>query len=61
MAKKKDNLKGMKKDELATNLSALRESLRAIHFKTEGARSKNVKEAAGVKKQIARVMTAMNA
>lgn len=61
MAKeKKENLKGMKKDELEKELVILRESLRAIHFKAEGSRSKNVKENQKIKKQIARILTELN-
>ena len=60
MAKKKDNLKDMGKGELDKKLSALREDLRQLRFKTEGSRSKNVKEIAGLKKQVARVLTAIN-
>lgn len=60
MANKKDNLKGMKKGELEKNLVTLRETLRTIHFKSEGSRSKNVKEVAGLKKQIARTLTELN-
>lgn len=60
MANKKDNLKGMKKAELEKNLVTLRENLRTIHFKSEGSRSKNVKEVAGIKKQIARTLTEIN-
>lgn len=47
----------MKKEELQKNLSDLQESLRALRFKAEGSRSKNVKEAMTIKKQIARIMT----
>lgn len=62
MAKKnvKQNLKGMKEVDLKKELVTLRESLRVIHFKAEGSRSKNVKEAATLKKQIARVLTEIN-
>ena len=61
MAKKdKDNFKGMKKEELAKRLADLREALRAIHFKAEGSKSKNVKEAATIKKNIARILTEVN-
>lgn len=61
MAKeKKENLKGMKKDELEKELVVLRESLRAIHFKAEGSKSKNVKENQKIKKQIARILTELN-
>ncbi|HPS21277.1 MAG TPA: 50S ribosomal protein L29 [Candidatus Paceibacterota bacterium] len=61
MAKKeKENLKGMKIDELQKKLTDLRESLRVMRFKTEGSKSKNVKEPAFLKKQIARVLTEIN-
>lgn len=60
MASKKDNLKGMKGDELEKKLATLGETLRDIRFKAEGAKSKNVKEAKGLKKQIARILTEMN-
>ena len=60
MAKKKDNFKDMKGGELVKKLESLREELRSIHFKAEGSRSKNVKEQATLKKNIARVMTEIN-
>lgn len=60
MAKKTDNLKGLKIEELKKNLVTLRESLRVLHFKSEGSKSKNVKEQAGLKKQIARILTEIN-
>jgi ribosomal protein L29 len=58
--KKKDNLKEMKAGELQKELVRLQEEVRAIHFKAEGSRSKNVKEATTLKKQIARVLTQIN-
>lgn len=58
--KKKDNLKDMKAGELDKELARLQEEVRAIRFKAEGSRSKNVKESANLRKQIARVMTALN-
>lgn len=61
MAKKeKENLKGMKIDELQKKLVDLREALRVMRFKTEGSKSKNVKEPGSLKKQIARVLTEIN-
>jgi ribosomal protein L29 len=62
MAKKntKVNFKGMKETELKKELLSLKESLRVVHFKAEGSRSKNVKEPAILKKQIARIMTELN-
>ena len=56
----KENFKGMKKDELVKKLASLREDLRVLHFKAEGSKSKNVKESATLRKQIARVLTEMN-
>jgi len=63
MAKKniKVNFKEMKETELKKELISLKENLRTIHFKAEGSRSKNVKESAVLKKQIARIMTELNA
>lgn len=64
MAKKqknlKENIKGMKADELKKELATLHENARVIRFKAEGSKSKNVKELATLRKQIARVMTEMN-
>jgi ribosomal protein L29 len=60
MAKKKENFIGMSEGELGKKLATLREDLRAIHFKAEGAKSKNVKEASALKKNIARVLTQIN-
>ncbi|KKR70216.1 MAG: hypothetical protein UU13_C0011G0019 [Candidatus Nomurabacteria bacterium GW2011_GWB1_40_7] len=60
MAKKKQNFKDMGEVELKKELATLRESLRTIHFKSEGSRSKNVKESATMKKQIARILTELN-
>ena len=59
MATKKENLKGMKRDELEKKLAVIREELRSIRFKAEGAKSKNVKAGASLKKQIARLLTEM--
>lgn len=60
MAKKKDKLKGVSKEELKKNLALLEENVRVIRFKMEGAKSKNVKELVNLRKQIARILTAMN-
>ena len=62
MAKKnaKVNIKEMKGEELKKVLVSLKENLRNIHFKAEGSRSKNVKEALNIKKQIARILTELN-
>ncbi|MCX6757829.1 MAG: 50S ribosomal protein L29 [Candidatus Nomurabacteria bacterium] len=62
MAKKeKENLKGMKLVDLQKSLSELRDTLRTLRFKAQGSKSKNVKEEATTKKQIARVMTEITA
>ncbi len=60
MAKNKENLKAMGSGELQKRLASLEESLRAMRFKAEGSRSKNVKETSALKKQIARILTQIN-
>ena len=50
----------MKIDELKKKLVREEESLRVLKFKNEGAKSKNVKEAWALRKQIARILTEMN-
>jgi ribosomal protein L29 len=60
MKNKEENLKGMKKDELKKKLDDLEEELRVLRFKAQGSKSKNVKEAMMLRKQIARVLTEMN-
>lgn len=60
MKNKKDNLKSMKPEELKKELVRLQEEVRVIRFKTEGSKSKNVKELSELKKQTARVLTAIN-
>ena len=60
MAKKIINFKEMKAGELQKELATLRESLRVLHFKAEGSKSKNVKEALALRKQIAKALTEIN-
>jgi ribosomal protein L29 len=60
MSKKKENLKGLKKDELEKKLSTLREEIRTIHFRVQGAKSKNVKETLALRKDVARILTQIN-
>lgn len=60
MKNQKENLKGIKKDELKKKLVVLEESIRSIRFKSEGSKSKNVKASASLRKQIARVMTELS-
>jgi len=55
-----EKFKGMKMGELTKKLADLKEQIRAMHFKSEGARSKNVKEATTLKKEVARVLTLIN-
>ena len=56
----KENLKELKGPELVKKLALLREEVRVIRFKAEGSRSKNVKEQATLKKQIAKILTEIN-
>lgn len=60
MANKKNNFKGLKIEDLKKNLISIRENLRTLHFKSEGSKSKNVKEQSSLRKQIARVLTEIN-
>jgi len=50
----------MNEVELAKRGATLREELRVVKFKTEGAKSKNVKESQILRRQIARVLTQIN-
>jgi ribosomal protein L29 len=60
MKNKKENLNGMKKEDLLKQLAVVEENIRLIKFKAEGSRSKNVKELANFKKEIARILTALS-
>ena len=64
MAKKikktRENLKEMNVNELRKQAASLEENMRVIRFKAEGSKSKNVKEYASLKKDIARVLTFIN-
>ena len=60
MKNKKDNLKDTKESELSKKLAILQEYARVIRFKAEGSKSKNVKEEASLRKEIARVLTEIN-
>ncbi len=57
---KKENSKVANENDLDKKLATLREEVRIIRFKAEGSKSKNVKELATLKKEIARVLTSMN-
>ena len=60
MKKNKENLKGMKEEELKKELVTFIEKIRVIRFKAEGSKSKNTKEESTLRKQIARILTALN-
>lgn len=60
MAKKENNLIGMKTEDLEKDLKRLREELRVFKFKGQGAKSKNVKEPGSIKRKIARILTEIN-
>ena len=55
-----ENLKGMKPAELKKKLVDLEETIRVLRFKAEGSKSKNVKEFATLKKEVARILTEIN-
>jgi len=46
--------------DLSRLLTEKRESLRAFRFGSTGAKTKNVKEGRAIRKDIARILTAMN-
>jgi len=58
--KMRADLKEMKEEELKKELVLSKENLRVLHFKTEGSKPKNVKEASTLKKHIARILTELN-
>ncbi len=60
MKKNQNKFKNMKKEELAKEVASLRERIRAIHFKAEGSKSKNVKEGSSLRKEVARALTVIN-
>lgn len=60
MAKKKKILDTEDINALKAKLLELYESFRVLKFKTQGAKSKNVKEAGSIKKEIARILTKLN-
>lgn len=56
----KEDLSKMKESELKSKLLSLKEEIRILHFKAQGSKSKNVKETATLRKQVARVLTEIN-
>jgi len=57
---KKINFRSLNKGELDKKLTDLREEIRLTHFKSEGARPKNVKHLLNLRRDIARILTVMN-
>lgn len=51
------NFRGTKKDELEKKLADLQEKIRLLRFKSQGAKSKNVKEELTLRKDVARILT----
>ncbi|OGI91470.1 50S ribosomal protein L29 [Candidatus Nomurabacteria bacterium RIFCSPLOWO2_01_FULL_46_18] len=54
---KKINFRAMARDELEKKLADSREEIRVLRFKSQGAKSKNVKEELALRKNIARILT----
>ena len=57
---KKTTYSGKPKQELIKALMEKREALRKMKFATAGSRSRNVKESASARKDVARIMTELN-
>ncbi len=58
---KSNDIKNKDKATLATMLSEKREALRTFRFGSAGSKTRNVKEGSNLKKDIARILTEMNA
>jgi ribosomal protein L29 len=58
---KKTNFKETKDTELTKMLAEKREALRTFRFAIAGSKGKNVKEGATIKRDIARILTALHA
>jgi ribosomal protein L29 len=57
---KKINYNDRSKEELAKVVSDTREELRALRFNVAGSKTRNVKAARNLRKQVARALTAAN-
>ena len=57
---KKINYNDRSKDELAKIVSDKREELRALRFNVAGSKTRNVKAARNLRKEVARALTAAN-
>lgn len=58
---KSNDIKNKDAATLATLLSQKREALRAFRFGSAGSKTRNVKEGSNLKKDIARILTELNA
>ena len=58
---KKTSYKGKPKQDLIKTLGEKREDLRKIRFGTSGSKTRNVKETASIRKEVARIMTELTA
>lgn len=58
--KQKENIAGMGKAELDKRWKALVEEVQSLRWKNQGTKSQNVREVRNLKKEIARVLTAIN-
>lgn len=58
---KSNDIKNKDKATLANMLSEKREALRTFRFGSAGSKTRNVKEGSNLKKDIARILTEMNA
>ena len=57
---KKTSYKDKPKPDLIKTLMERREASRKLRFGTAGSKTRNVKEATGIRKDIARIMTELN-
>ena len=57
---KKTSYKDKSKEDLVRALGERRETLRKLRFGTTGSKTRNVKEGASIRKDIARIMTELN-
>jgi ribosomal protein L29 len=58
---KKQTYNALSKEEIATAVAKKRDDLRNLRFAAAGSKSKNVKEAKVLRKEIARALTALTA
>jgi ribosomal protein L29 len=58
---KHTSYKGKDKKDLVKTLLEKREAIRKLRFGTTNSKTKNVKEGKGLRKEVARIMTELNA